>query len=77
MFGGRNTEKTKEKRQYRLIASLKSELSQIEYCPTTILSLSGFILVHLCAEINLRFYRGKEKEQGNNKNGEQKASRKI
>ena len=34
-------------------------------------------LVHLCAEINPRFYRGKEKELSDNKNGEQKASRKI
>lgn len=34
-------------------------------------------LVHLCVEVNPRFYRGKEKEQSDNKNGELKASRKV
>ena len=36
-----------------------------------------FTLVHLCVEVNPRFYRGKEKEQSDNKNGELKASRKV
>ena len=36
-----------------------------------------FALVHLCVEVNPRFYRGKEKEQSDNKNGELKASRKV
>jgi len=41
------------------------------------LCLLRFFLVHLCVEVNPRFYRGKEKEQSDNKNGELKASRKV
>jgi len=39
--------------------------------------LRQFLLVHLCVEVNPRFYRGKKKEQCDNKNGELKASRKV
>ena len=41
------------------------------------ISDTSHFLVHLCVEITPRFYRGKKKEQSDNKNGELKASRRY
>ena len=49
----------------------------MEKMSRALLVLRLISLVHLCVEVNPRFYRGKEKEQSDNKNGELKASRKV